>query len=211
MTYSLAIIACVTLTAHQVLIKTLYIGLIGQHMNIYSDYIDFCIHLVTFHLAPLMKLHSWMRDINISSLETAILDFSTSGLIVSYLHLLCGMPKQKYDSLLFKFCKPDLHIAEDIHSFKIKQIRKIFVTSGFAFAILELWRMIDVIVWSNFVAQPYLGKVTEAHPITPKGYKMVCSEKSGLGGNFTPYEVTVWGWNRDSKHFYFKLLITVTQ
>ena len=52
---------------------------------------------------------------------------------------------------------------------KYEAFVKNFIVSGFAAAILDSWMALDLTGLHDFVAQPYLRKVTEAFHSTPSG------------------------------------------
>ena len=66
---------------------------------------------------------------------------------------------------------------------KYEAFVKNFTISGFAAAILDSWMALDLIVLHDFVAQPYLGKVTKAFHSTPRGLETTAKKPA-------------WGYNK---------------
>ena len=69
---------------------------------------------------------------------------------------------------------------------QVWSICKKITISGFAAAILDSWTALDLIGLHDFVAQPYLGKVTKAFHSTPNGSETTAKTPACMGVKLLP-------------------------
>jgi len=115
---------------------------------------------------------------------------TSAYLLAAYYHCYntSGVSAHEYSGVVVWISFPASVQQELYHAFKL--FTALIYNFRFWAAILANWWMVNLF-WPYHHALPYLGKVTKAFPLTPRGYEMAAERMAW--GNFAPPPINIWG------------------